>query len=111
MNVSSQQVSCEGESETEANKQTVLDFYEAAINRTDVNAASAFIGECYVQHNPLIADGSEGLKAFVGFLKETFPDCVARSSGSLRWRLRDRAYPRGARPWRARLGDRRHLQA
>jgi predicted SnoaL-like aldol condensation-catalyzing enzyme len=58
----------------EANKQTVLAFYEAAINQTDFDAASRFIGERYVQHNPRIADGIEGLKAFLGFLKESFPN-------------------------------------
>src|SRR5882724_7952019 len=56
-----------------ANKQTVLAFYDAAINRRDFAAASRFIGARYVQHNPLIADGPEGLKAFLGYLQETFP--------------------------------------
>ena len=59
---------------TEANKQTVLAFYDAAINRTDFDAASKLIGERYVQHNPLIADGHEGLKVFLGYLKESFPN-------------------------------------
>jgi predicted SnoaL-like aldol condensation-catalyzing enzyme len=27
-----------------------------------------------VQHNPLIADGIEGFRAFLGFLKATFPE-------------------------------------
>jgi hypothetical protein len=57
----------------EANKKTVLAFYEAGLNRKDFEAASKFIGERYVQHNPLIADDIEGFKAFLGFLKETFP--------------------------------------
>jgi predicted SnoaL-like aldol condensation-catalyzing enzyme len=61
------------ESTLEANKRTVLAFYEAAINQTDFDAAAAFIGERYVQHNPRIADGPEGLKAFLGLLRESFP--------------------------------------
>ena len=56
-----------------ANKQAVLAFYDAAINRRDFAAASRFIGARYVQHNPLIADGPEGLQAFLGYLQETFP--------------------------------------
>src|SRR6266498_3015421 len=60
-------------SRLEANKETVLAFYEAAINRTDFEAASRFIGGRYVQHNPLIADGIEGFKDFLGLLREKFP--------------------------------------
>jgi predicted SnoaL-like aldol condensation-catalyzing enzyme len=60
-------------SQLEANKQTVLAFYEAAINRTDFEAASKFLGGRYVQHNPLIADGIEGFKDFLRLLREKFP--------------------------------------
>jgi predicted SnoaL-like aldol condensation-catalyzing enzyme len=61
----------------ERNKQTVLAFYEAGINNKDFDAASKFIGERYVQHNPLIADGAEGFKRRVGFIKATFPELRA----------------------------------
>ena len=57
----------------EANKKVVLDFYEKAINQKDFEAASKHFGNRYVQHNPVAADGPEGLKAFLGFLKEKFP--------------------------------------
>ncbi|SJM30534.1 nuclear transport factor 2 family protein [Mesorhizobium delmotii] len=60
-------------SKLEANKAIVLAFYEAAINRTDFEAASKFLGSRYVQHNPLIADGIEGFKDFLAFLRENFP--------------------------------------
>ena len=73
MNVSSEQAPRAPTSEFEANKQVVLAFYEAAINRTDFEAASRFIGERYVQHNPLIADGIDGLRDFLPFLRESFP--------------------------------------
>jgi predicted SnoaL-like aldol condensation-catalyzing enzyme len=59
------------------NKQTVLAFYEAGINKKDFAAASKFIGERYVQHNPLIADGVEGFGRRVSFIKETFPELHA----------------------------------
>ncbi|MER5486835.1 ester cyclase [Streptomyces sp. NPDC002812] len=61
----------------EANKRTVLAFYEAGINRKDFDAASKLIGPRYVQHNPLIADGIDGFKGFVGSLRERFPDLRA----------------------------------
>ena len=62
------------ETKIEANKKTVLAFYEAGINNKDFDAASKFIGQRYVQHNPNIADGPEGLKAFLGGFKEKFPN-------------------------------------
>jgi len=65
------------DSKLEANKATVLAFYEAGIQRKDFAAASRFIGERYVQHNPLIADGVEGFAAFIGSLKERFPNLRA----------------------------------
>jgi predicted SnoaL-like aldol condensation-catalyzing enzyme len=57
----------------EANKKAAMEFYDAAINRKDFDAASKFLGNRYTQHNPGAADGPEGLKAFLGFLKEKFP--------------------------------------
>ena len=58
----------------EANKKTVLEFYEAGLNQKDFEAASKFFGPHYIQHNPTAPDGIEGFKAFVGFLREKFPD-------------------------------------
>jgi predicted SnoaL-like aldol condensation-catalyzing enzyme len=61
----------------ERNKQNVLAFYEAGINNKDFATASKFLGERYVQHNPLIADGIEGFERRVRFLKEKFPELRA----------------------------------
>jgi len=58
----------------EANKKMVVEFYEAAINQKDFAAASKFLGPKYIQHNPNAADGPEGLKAFLAFLREKFPN-------------------------------------
>ena len=57
----------------EANKKVVLDFYEKAINQKNFEAAAVHFGPRYTQHNPNAADGPEGLKAFLGFLREKFP--------------------------------------
>src|SRR5262245_24110955 len=57
-----------------ANKKTVVDFYEKAINQKDFDAASKHLGPRYIQHNPTAPDGAEGLKGFIGFLKSKFPD-------------------------------------
>jgi predicted SnoaL-like aldol condensation-catalyzing enzyme len=58
----------------EANKKAVVEFYDAAINKKDFEAASRYIGSRYVQHNPGAADGIEGFKAFLSFLREKFPN-------------------------------------
>ena len=57
----------------EANKQTVLAFYQAGLNEKNAEAAMSLMGPTYVQHNPLIADGLEGFKGFVATLREKFP--------------------------------------
>jgi len=57
----------------EANKKAVGEFYDAALNRKDFEAAAKFFGPRYVQHNPMAPDGIEGFKGFLGFLRETFP--------------------------------------
>jgi len=57
----------------EANKKVVLDFYEKAINQKNFEAAAVHFGPRYTQHNPNAADGPEGLKSFLGFLREKFP--------------------------------------
>ena len=58
----------------EANKKTVLAFYEAGLNKKDFEAAAKFFGPKYIQHNPGAQDGIEGFKAFLAFLREKFPN-------------------------------------
>jgi predicted SnoaL-like aldol condensation-catalyzing enzyme len=58
----------------EENKKVVLQLYEAAINQKDFEAAAKFLGPHYTQHNPNAMDGPEGLKAFLAFLREKFPN-------------------------------------
>jgi predicted SnoaL-like aldol condensation-catalyzing enzyme len=58
----------------EENKKTVRALYEAVLNKKDFEEASKYLGPKYIQHNPTAADGPEGLKGFVNFLKEKFPN-------------------------------------
>jgi predicted SnoaL-like aldol condensation-catalyzing enzyme len=60
-------------SSTENSKAVVLAFYER-YNARDVDGAMAFIGDTYIQHNPWVADGPEGFRRFVTFLRDYFPD-------------------------------------
>jgi predicted SnoaL-like aldol condensation-catalyzing enzyme len=61
-------------SQLESNKATAVAFYDAAINQKDYEAAAAYLGPQYKQHNPTAADGAEGLKGFIEFLKTRFPN-------------------------------------
>lgn len=58
----------------EQNKKTVLAFYNAAINDKNFEEASKYLGDKYIQHNPMAASGPEGLKAFVELAKKSFPE-------------------------------------
>jgi predicted SnoaL-like aldol condensation-catalyzing enzyme len=57
-----------------ANKAAVAAFYDAALNKLDFEAASKYLGPYYKQHNPTAADGAEGLKAFLAYLKANYPN-------------------------------------
>jgi predicted SnoaL-like aldol condensation-catalyzing enzyme len=57
----------------EANKKTVIELYEKGINQKDFEAAAKYFGPKYTQHNPRAADGAEGFKAFINFLKAKLP--------------------------------------
>jgi len=61
-------------SSLEANKKAVQEFYDFVINKKDFESARKYMGGRYKQHNPLVADGPEGLKAFIEFLKTNFPE-------------------------------------
>jgi predicted SnoaL-like aldol condensation-catalyzing enzyme len=54
------------------NKEIVLDFYQKALNDKDFDAASKYLGK-YIQHNPMAADGPEGLRGFLEYLKKNYP--------------------------------------
>jgi predicted SnoaL-like aldol condensation-catalyzing enzyme len=58
----------------EQNKKTVTAFYDAVLNKKDFDEASKYLGPRYTQHNPTAKDGPEGLKGFIAFLKEKFPN-------------------------------------
>lgn len=53
----------------QANIDTAIAFYRAAIGSLDFEAANQYVGSAYIQHNPGVADGKEGLKAFLNQLR------------------------------------------
>ena len=66
------------QSSLEANKKAVQEFYDLIINKKDFESARKYMGDRYKQHNPLVADRPEGLKAFIEFLKTNFPEARSK---------------------------------
>jgi predicted SnoaL-like aldol condensation-catalyzing enzyme len=62
-----------GTPQQEANRAAVLAFYEKGLNQKDADAALQYVGSRYVQHNPNAADGPDGFRKFVAFLKDKAP--------------------------------------
>ncbi len=54
-------------------REVVLTFYEAALNERDIAKAQEFLGDTYIQHNPLIADGPEAFLRFIEFRRQHHP--------------------------------------
>jgi predicted SnoaL-like aldol condensation-catalyzing enzyme len=57
----------------EDNRRIVLDFYDAMVNRKDFDAASAYLGDVYIQHEAIAPDGVEGLRRFFAKMSERMP--------------------------------------
>lgn len=58
----------------ERNKKNVVEFYNAVLNEKDFEKARTYVGATYIQHNPIGADGLEGIKGFINFLRDKFPN-------------------------------------
>lgn len=57
----------------ETNKDIVSQFYQKALNEKDFDAAQPYLGDWYIQHNPMAQDGIIGLKNYINYLKSTYP--------------------------------------
>ena len=59
----------------EQNKKTVVAFYHKALFEGDVDAAiRLYGGDSYTQHTPFAANGFDGLKAYVKWIAENYPN-------------------------------------
>jgi predicted SnoaL-like aldol condensation-catalyzing enzyme len=65
---------CAADKQQEVNKKIVLEFYEQAINKKDFESASKYLGPRYIQHNQRAADGRDGLKGFIQYLRDKYPN-------------------------------------
>ncbi len=61
-------------SPTEANKRTVLEFFELAFSaKKPEEAASKYLDSRYIQHNPQVADGPNAFIQFVNWFTSQHP--------------------------------------
>jgi predicted SnoaL-like aldol condensation-catalyzing enzyme len=60
---------------SQTNKEVAIAFYKTALfeGRVD-DAFRLYAGPYYRQHNPLIADGLDGVKSFVAWILKNHPD-------------------------------------
>jgi steroid delta-isomerase-like uncharacterized protein len=58
------------------NKEILRHFFEDLFNRGDLSVANEIVGQDYINHNPVPGEtpGREGQKAFVSYLRSSFPD-------------------------------------
>jgi predicted SnoaL-like aldol condensation-catalyzing enzyme len=59
--------------QTPGAREIVLAFYEAALNEKDVDKTRRYLGSTYIQHNPRVPDGPEGLFRFIRFRRDYYP--------------------------------------
>src|ERR1700722_1894551 len=60
---------------SQANKEIASNFYRMALFEGRIDEAfELYAGPYYRQHNPLIADGKEGVKNFVAWILKNHPD-------------------------------------
>lgn len=60
------------EQRLEANKRTVLAFYDAALTKLSVDEAVTYFGPKFTNHNPRAEDGVEGFRALLSGVKQQF---------------------------------------
>jgi len=60
----------------DANKENAIAFYRTAYLGNPSKAVEEFVGEEYIQHNPLVADGK---KAFIDYFDEMNRDYPSKS--------------------------------
>jgi predicted SnoaL-like aldol condensation-catalyzing enzyme len=58
----------------EANKQTVVAYYQMAFQGDPEKAVSDYFGDRYTQHNPDAEDGPEAFIGFVHYLRNAYPE-------------------------------------
>jgi len=58
----------------EANKANAIDFYRMAYEGNPRKAIATYVGETYIQHNPDVADGTEGFISYFERMQREYPE-------------------------------------
>jgi predicted SnoaL-like aldol condensation-catalyzing enzyme len=58
----------------EANKRTVVNYYQMAFEGNPEKAVADYFGDRYIQHNPEAQDGPEAFIGFVHYLRGEYPE-------------------------------------
>lgn len=53
----------EAKKQVQNNKKLVADFYQELFGDKNINSIDKYVMDSYIQHNPMLADGKEALKA------------------------------------------------
>ena len=73
--------------ELEKNKELVVAFYERALNDRNLDVVAEYLAPYYRQHNPTIEDDVAGLKRYLAWIQENYPQ--ARSEILRVWADKD----------------------
>ena len=58
----------------EKNKENAVEFYKMAYNGKPEKAVDLYVGNEYIQHNPLVGDGKEAFVKYFDRMTEEFPN-------------------------------------
>ena len=56
------------------NKKNAIAFYKSAFYGNPVEAVKKYLGDNYIQHNPLVADGIKGFIDYFERMQKEYPD-------------------------------------
>ena len=59
---------------SEANKQTAIDFYRTAYEGNPEKAVAQYVGAEYIQHNPMVGDGKQPFIDYFKQMATEYPD-------------------------------------
>ncbi len=60
--------------QSEKNKQAAIAFYEMSYLGNPKKAVELYVGDEYIQHNPLVADGPGSFIAYFERMQQEYPD-------------------------------------
>jgi predicted SnoaL-like aldol condensation-catalyzing enzyme len=60
--------------DVQANKKNAIEFYKTAYLGNPSEAVEKFVGDEYIQHNPLVGNGKEAFIAYFTKMHQEYPD-------------------------------------